>query len=533
MSERWYQTGAIQSIFDYYDNGGTGNPVIALPTGSGKTHVITGFTKRVLNRWPNQRFLITTHVKELVKQNANKFADVWPHAPYGVYSAGLKSRDHNQPIIVGGIQSMHKAPELFGRRDLMIVDEGHLVSTEAGTMYQNFIAEMRKTNPYFKVIALSATIYRQKTGLITNDVPGRIFTDIIYDMTSRDNFNRLIAEGYLCPVIPMRKSIEIDVSGVNMSASGDFNMAQIQRDSDLERVTFEALKISCQMGYNRRSWLAFAAGIEHAERIAEILNSFGVPSVAVHSKLKADERDKRIEAHKRGEVRCLVGNNIFTTGYDHPPLDFIIDLQPTMSVPKHVQKYGRGTRIFPMKENCLILDFSGNTRRCGPINDPFIPPPPSQRKKGNGEAPVKECKSCGTLNHTTARVCDYCGEEFDFDTKIVQTASSDEIIVSDMPVIETFPVTNVWYSKRLSKKTGLPMLVVRYLCGVQHSFTEFISVENVKAKKFYYDWWRQRHADEPPETVDECLTMTEQLRVPERLKVWTNKRYPEITGYEW
>ena len=119
--------------------------------------------------------------------------------------------------------------------------------------------------------------------------------------------------------------------------------------------------------------------------------------------------------HKRGEVRCLVGNNIFTTGYDHPPLDMIIDLQATASTPKHVQKYGRGMRpfpgsyAFPPKQNCLILDYAGNTVRLGPINDPVIP---KLKGKGTGDAPVKLCEYCGVYNHTRATECVGCKVPF-------------------------------------------------------------------------------------------------------------------------
>lgn len=531
-SDRWYQHEAVDAIWNYFADGNNGNPVVAMPTASGKTHVISNFMKRALYQFPMTRFGVVTHVKELIEQNADKFSKAWPHAPFGIHSAGLGARDHMQPIIFGGVQSMVKNPGLFGHRDIMFIDECHLVNPNEESNYQTLIKEWRKINPYMKVIGLSATLFRQGIGYITDDHEGRIFHDICYNLCTMEGFARLIAEGFLSPLIPKRTNIEIDTSQLSLGANGDFNQKQLAEAANRERITYAALTEAIPYGQNRRSWLVFASGIEHCENISNMLNSFGISSTFVHSKMKdPSERDKRIQAHKDGKVRCLVGNNIFTTGYDHPPLDFIIDLQPTMSVPKHVQKYGRGMRISPAtyKENCLILDFGGNTRRCGPINDPFIP---RRKGQGGGDVPIKICDNCGTYNHISARFCDGCGEPFEFETKIIRKASEEEILKSDLPVVEVFNVESVNYWKQVSRKSGFNLLMATYWSGLQR-FTDVVSVENPKAKHFYYEWWRQRSAEEPPTTVDECLRHTSQFRIPARIHVWMNKNPQVITRVEW
>jgi len=544
--QRWYGREAIQSIYNYFGSGNQGNPLIAMPTGSGKTHVIGGFIKSALHYYPNQRFIVATHVQELIEQNANKFAEMWPHAPYGVYSAGLKSRDYMQPIIFGGVQSMVKCVEAFGHRDILIVDEAHLVAPGDGTNYQRLIGQpdrfdengkfipgygLRKINPYLKVVGLSATIYRMGIGYITSEHEGRIFTDVCYDLTTMEGFARLIAEGYLSPLIPKRTDTEIDVSNVGRSSTGDYNQAQLQKEANREAVTRAALTEALHYGYNRQSWLAFASGIEHTENISAMLNQMGIPASYVHNKTTADDRRKRIEAHKRGELRCLVGNNIFTTGYDHPPLDYIIDLQPTLSVPKHVQKAGRGMRVFPpYKENCLYMDFGGNTRRNGPINDPYVP---KRKGEGGGDAPVKICEHCGTYNHPSFRFCIGCDEEFEFKTKIIREADETPIMKNDLPVVETFPVNQVLIYKHVSKSSGLPTLAVSYISGLSQ-YIEYVPVQNPKGKHIYHEWWRARSASEDiPDTVDEVIRRQHELRIPQRVRVWVNRKHPQILGVEW
>ena len=67
-------------------------------------------------------------------------------------------------------------------------------------------------------------------------------------------------------------------------------------------------------------------------------------------------------------VRCLVSVNVLTTGFDAPRVDLLAMLRPTLSTGLYVQIVGRGTRKADGKVNCLILDFAGNCRRHGPVD---------------------------------------------------------------------------------------------------------------------------------------------------------------------
>lgn len=550
MKLRWYQDDAVESLFRFFsEHGGVdksgmpveANPVVAMPTGTGKSLVIGGFTQRVLSYWPKQRILGLTHVKELIEQNANKLFELWPNAPAGIYSAGLGQRDTALPIIFGGVASVVKNLSAFGWRDLLLIDECHLISPNADTMYGEIYTGLKKVNPFIKVIGFTATDYRLGQGRLTD---GGIFTHKCYDLTTIESFNRLIAEGYLAPLVPKRTKIELDVSSVGMN-KGDFTASELQAAVDKSEVTWAALQEACEYGADRRSWLVFASGIEHAEHTAEILNLMGVPAAAIHSKVK--NRDELIRAFKRGELRALVNNNVLTTGFDYPPIDLIIMLRPTMSPGLWVQMLGRGTRpwvdggyidvsgkgemlyIEGGKQNCLVLDFAGNTRRLGPINDPVIP---KRRSGEKGDAPVKICEVCGVYNHTSARFCVNCGTEFVFETKILAHAGTDELLRSELPIVETFDIDRVFY--HLHEKQGSPpMIKVQYYCGMR-LFNEYVGLEHAGFPgKRARDWWRQRNANEPPSSTAEALQQIAQLRIPRRIRVWVNRKYPEILSHEY
>lgn len=523
---RYYQRDAIDSVYRYFGEA-SGNPLIAMPTGTGKGVVIGHFLKEIFGWWPNQRVMVLTHVKELIKQNVEKTLSVWPTAPIGVYSAGLQQKQTINPIIFGGAQSVVNCIELFGHRDLLIIDEAHLVNPDAETRYQKIIAVLKGINPKLKVIGLTATWYRLGQGLLTQ---GGLFTDICYNICDSAGFTRLISEGFLATPIPKQTATQLDVSNVGMN-NGEFNLTQLQAEIDKADINAAALSEMCQHGADRRAWLIFCSGIEHSEHVAGMLNSYGVPCAAVHSKIKGNERDDRIEAFTTGELRAVTNNNVLTTGFDYAAIDMIGMLRPTMSPGLWVQMIGRGTRPAEGKANCLVLDFAKNTQRLGPIDDPVIPRPPGLG--GGGDAPVKVCDACGCYNHTRAKFCISCGAEFTFEQKIVRQADTRQILSTGMPQVERFVVDRLMYARHVARKSGVTNIKVSYYCGLQ-MFQEFVSFDHKGyALHRAHEWWKQRSPEPPPLSTDIALGMLHRLRTPSAIKVWINRPHPEILSHEY
>lgn len=525
IQPRPYQEDALTAIWSYFASGKRGNPVIAHPTGTGKSIIPAVFIERILKIWPNQRFLLVTHVSELIKQNYDELKGHWPEAPIGIYSAGLKSKEMANSIIYGGIQSMIKNPAAFGHRDIMFIDEAHLVSDEDSSQYLTFIATLRLINPNMKIIGMSATPFRMGMGLLTE---GKIFTDIIHNLTSMDGFNKLLSENYMKPLVPKRTHTELDVSNVAVS-KGEFVGSQLQAAVDVDKITYAGLKETAEAGYNRQSWLIFASGIQHAEHIAQCLSTFGIECAAVHSKQPSDYNDAAIKAFKSNNLRAIVNYSKLTTGFNHPDIDLISDFRPTLSIPLHIQKLGRGTRPTPHAQNCLVLDFGRNVPRLGCINDPIIP---KKRNGAPGDVPVKICDECGTYNHTKVRFCTNCGHEFTFQNKLVPKAGTSEIIKTDFPIYEWFNVNNAYYARR-QKDTKPAYIRATYQCGLQSFSENVFPSANGYAKHLFHQWWLQRHPGQPPTTADDVLHYVSQLRCPKRIKVHVNKKFPDVVTCEY
>lgn len=558
LTLRPYQEESVDSIFDWLFNK-VGNPIVGLPTGTGKSIVIAEFLRRLYSWYPQSRVMVLTHVKELVQQNYAELLELWPTAPAGVYSAGLKRKDTHFPITFCGIASVAKATHKFTPIHIVVVDECHMINNKQATLYQKTLEALKVHCPGLRVIGLTATPYRLGMGLLTE---GGIFAGMCIDYTSFEKFNQLVDEGYICPLIPRRTVTELDVSGVAVQG-GEFVQSELQAVVDVDSITRRALAEAIELGKGRRHWLVFCTSVEHADHVRDILCEFGIPAVSVHSQLPGGdaERDANIKSFKQGLVGAMVGVGIFTTGFNFKPVDFILVLRPTMSPILWVQLLGRGTRVIyadgycletaedrraaiaaSYKPNCLVLDFAANTKRLGPINDPVIPK--KKGKKASAAAPYKVCPSCQTYNHTRARFCVYCQAEFPQGVKIDDKAAEDELIRREKPVeevhLETFTVDRVTYSKHQRRdQFKPPSLKANFYCG-RNVFQKFICLEHDGyAKKLAHTTWTLLTTAasvnlEPtacPETVDEALQRQDELIAPIAIRVVVRPKFPDIVEF--
>jgi DNA repair protein RadD len=233
---------------------------------------------------------------------------------------------------------------------------------------------------------------------------------------------------------------------------------------------------------------------------------------------------------KMGAYQALVNCSILTTGFDHPATDAVVMLRPTLSPGLYVQMVGRGLRLHESKQDCLVLDFGGNVRRHGFIDQ--VTPPRKGKKGPPGEAPVKEC-NCGLLVPIMTRTCLECGHVFPAMERESETKHHIGAIIStEVPPVE-LKVDRVFYNRHLGK-SGVPTLRVDYWCGLR-KISEYVCLEHQGyARGKAVQWWRERCQDiDPPILVDQALRMQEQLAVPTHIVVNLAQKYPEIKRHKF
>ena len=522
LTLRPYQQAAITSIYGYFQNN-KGNPLVVIPTAGGKSLVMAAFIEGVLKAWPDQRILIVTHVRELIAQNHAEMIGLWPEAPVGIYSAGLGKREAQARILFAGIQSIHRRAHEVGHTDLVLIDEAHLIPGNSGTMYRRFLDGLAQVNPALKVIGLTATPFRLDSGML-HEGKSALFTDIAYEAPVRE----LIDAGYLSPLVSKQPATRLDVSKVGTRA-GDFIARDLAAAVDQDVITRAAVTEIIDHGRERKSWLAFCSGVEHARHVAEEFGRQGITCRTIFGDTPKEERDAIIAAFKRGEIRALASMGVLTTGFNAPGVDLIALLRPTKSAGLYVQMVGRGTRLAPGKEDCLVLDFAGNVRRHGPID---LVRPKRPGEAGGGDAPTKVCPRCESIITLSAMECPDCGHIFPArEVKIAPTAATLPILSPKTP--QWLPVHGVSYSRH-DKLDGLPSLKATYSCGFK-SYSEWVCFEHQGyARQKAAEWWRTRAPGGPvPLSVDEAIAQAARLARPSDISVRPSGRYFEITGYRF
>lgn len=511
---RYYQAESTPSIVKYLKENKGKNPIVALPTGAGKSFCIADFIEWAAKN--GKKTLVLSHVKEILEQNA-KSIEKYTGRKVSIYSASVGTKDISE-ITVAGIQSCYSKPELFTDFDYIVVDECHRISYDDNSMYRKFLSV---TNSI--VIGFTATYYRLGTGYIYGKDRDTLFDDVCCDWTIKEKFVKIVDDGYLCPLVAEGTALKMNSDDVR-TTGGDFNLKDLAKKYDRESVTNDILTEIVERGKDRKQWLLFAIDMDHADHIAEWLNRNGIPTVVIHSRMHeyGFDRNKVIADIKESKYRCVVNVDILTTGFDHPSIDLIGLLRLTQSPVLHVQMLGRGSRIDGSKSDCLVLDFAGNIERLGPINDPVIRI--KGKGKGGGEPIMKECPKCKLLVHAAVRVCPRCKFKFPREHGLTPNAANSEVIDSGKPVWVNVDSVDYQHVKNFGRPDTLK---VTYHCG-NKQISEHICLEHRGFAKHKAKHWITYRGCIPTDTVEALMPSVKNLKRPVRIRVEKKGKYYNI-----
>lgn len=539
---RPYQEEAVETLLDYLCEE-DGNPLIAAPTGVGKSLILNMFIRRSLEEDPSLRFIVCTHTKEIIGQNAQAMLDFWGRAPVGVYSSGLKQFNTHSGIVYAGIQSIYKKADEFGHIDCLICDEAHTISPKEETMWQSLMRGLRRINPDLRVCGFTATPFRMSMGTL---VEGGLFSKIVVDYTKTDKINWFVDEGFMCPLISKKPCAEIDVTNVKMRA-GEFDDVELEKVTDTDALNRAVVSECIRYGSNRNFWLVFATSIKHAEHLVERFRSSGISCEMIHGGTPEAERTyligdkgRKIEgAFQQGKFRCLVNVNVVGTGFDFPALDMVVLARAMQSVGLYLQFLGRLTRPYPGKTNGLVLDFGANIVRLGAFNAPILPLP---RRKGDavvGTAPVKACAVCGLYVHTRVMLCPECGYQFPENSKLEKTASQAEVMVKSSLTVqhEIMPVMVTHYASKMGKDVSWGEYVRVSYGSLTTTVSEYFFPEapmEYKRKQFQQFWLQAGGRMPCPHNAENFLQRANsELKPPVRIHYTANTKHKDVVKKEY
>jgi DNA repair protein RadD len=333
-------------------------------------------------------------------------------------------------------------------------------------------------------------------------------------------------QGFLAPVISKSGVKTIDLSNVG-KRGGEYiesELAKAASDPELVTETFEEI---VSYGAERKAWLVFACGVNHAELLRAEFETHDIAADVVTGADGMSERADKIERFRRGESKCLINVNVLTTGFNVPHVDLVAMVRATESTGLYIQIVGRGTRIAPGKENCLVLDYGDNVMRHGFIDK--IKPKIKGRTE-DGEAPVKKCPSCLTVNHAAVRLCVECGHEFPPPQFNHGTKAYSGAMISTQVQAEWVNVEDVGYSRW--RKEGKPDSIrVTYYCGPT-KVSEWLCPDHGGYAAERYQK-RMPSLGASAMTTDDAMLECDHWIKPSRIKVKPNDRFHDIVQLDY
>ena len=318
-----------------------------MPTGTGKTYLLTAIIDSFVNGNPMEKVWIVAHRRELVSQideTVRKF-----HS----YSAS------NTSSLLSSVKAM-SIQWLMRHYDEIEEEPGMIVIDEAHHALAKIYKEMWERFPNAKFLGLTATPCR---------LNGKGFTDLFDILVQSWSVPEFISKGRLTTY----DFVSIKSDGVTQrlidslqkrGADGDYQNKEmdmlLNKKPSIERL-YQSLE---EFGKDRKG-IVYAINISHAQKITKLYQEHGVKAIAIDSKTPAVERLQDIEAFKKGDIQVLVNVDIFSEGFDCPDVEFVQLARPTLSLAKYLQMVGRELRVAKGKKNCVIIDNVGLYRVFG------------------------------------------------------------------------------------------------------------------------------------------------------------------------
>ena len=382
---RAHQVAALDMI---RRSAGKGNKriVCQMPTGAGKTVTAAKLILSALAK--GNAAIFTAPAISLIDQTVTAF-EAEGIERIGVMQANHPRTDRAAPVQVASVQTL--ARREIPNAALVIVDECH--------MQFDVIGQLMDERPDVFFIGLSATPWAAGMGLR--------WQDLVTPVT----IGELIEAGFLSRFTAYAPDVP-DLSGVKVRA-GEYVESGLEAVMGEAKLMGNVVQTWLERGENRPT-LCFAVNRAHAAGLAAEFERQGVATAYVDAMTDMAERSFINGQFRDGAVSVICSVRTMTTGVDLP-VSCIIDAAPTKSEMLHVQKIGRGLRVNPGTEDCLVLDHAGNSIRLGLVTDIHHSTLNSKVKAEAGDrAPAAEklpkpCVACGVLH--VGMTCPACGHE--------------------------------------------------------------------------------------------------------------------------
>lgn len=361
---REYQKQLKTDIRNLFQNGKR-SVILCSPTGSGKTVTFADICRNAVDR--GMKVLIAVDRKELLEQSVDKLKS------YGlnpeIITGGKKWIDYKSKSYVATVQTLKKRH--FPNIDLLVIDECHK------QIFDPVVETYKQKNVF--VIGATATPIRKGKN---QRQFGAIYDEIVQSVEIAD----LISDGYLSPCRSFGSVVELE----NVrTQNGDYKSDDLFNIYNKPYLYDGLIKHWLNVAKTRKT-IVFNINVKHSKLTNEVFRNAGINSAHVDGTTPKKERERILRDFKFGKIQVLNNVDILTTGFDEPSIGCVVVNRRTKSVPLWLQMVGRGSRIYPGKNDFVLLDMGGNI-----IENGFWERSRSfslwHKVHGGGIAPEKQC----------------------------------------------------------------------------------------------------------------------------------------------
>ena len=376
MELRYYQNETLAAIAEAYKEG-IRQQLVFWCTGAGKTLLAANLPTYLKGIVPDGKMLFIAHTEELLNQAMDKIKTWNPQL-----KVGLEKAEHHADPDCDVIVACNASVGRFGSKRLesfwndisiIVIDECH----RTGSTYLRILEDSGVFLPDSKklLVGLSATpksrgkARGQAKDMVLLDNEDTvslksIFKKIVYSYPLR----KAIADGFLVPLKGIRVDTKTSLDEVKVVA-GEFKSDALSATVNTPERNALVVKAWKDNAVGRPT-IVFTAGIDHAKALAEEFLRNGVRAAPIYG---VDvQRAAKLLWFEEGKLEALCNAVLLIEGFDSTKVSCIVLTTPDLSSSRYTQKIGRGTRLHPGKEDCLIIDVCDSYKRCSLITLPSL-----------------------------------------------------------------------------------------------------------------------------------------------------------------
>lgn len=330
--------------------------LLVAATGTGKTVVAAFDYRQICKQMPGRpRLLFVAHRQEILKQALKTYREILGDNSFGELLIGgsdLANFDH----IFATIDSID-SKDLVGRLGaeywhVVVIDECHRI---AGNRFDKFASSISPK----VLLGLTATPERSDGQPILHQFHNRADGSPAFEL----RLWHALDQQLLCPFEYFACDDSTDFSSVPWDQPGELEALDnlVAENEERARLAIAEWR-RLSGGIENSKALAFCVSVRHAQFMTRRFNDAGIPALCIVGSTPGDERNSAPARLARNEVRVLVTCDLYNEGVDLPSVNTLLLLRPTQSPVLFQQQMGRGLRLHPSKDSCLILDFVGRHR---------------------------------------------------------------------------------------------------------------------------------------------------------------------------